>query len=685
MIQWAVSSCAVLLAAGSTPCLASTGTPAADFYVAANGCDSWSGRRAEPNRAMTDGPFKTLERARDAVRKQNALRPGKGITVMVRGGCYDLSQTFALGDEDSGTPEAPIIFRAYPREKVVLAGGRTVPPAAFKPVKDPEVLERLAPQSRGHVLEADLSALGFAEVARFPVKFETVPSVPELFFNDRRMTLARWPDEGWATIAGIVTPGSDPSSGDKSNEGGVFEYSGDRPRRWNVEAGVWLRGFWCYDWYNEAIQVKSIDREKRQITLAAPAYYSVKQGNPSPRRYYALNLIEELDRPGEYFIDTNANRLYFWPPAPLAGSRIVLSSLQGPIAAIKDAHDVTLRGFVVEATLGSGIEVSGGCNVLIQACEVRNTRQHGIVVTGGKGHKTEACDVHDTGTGGVSLSGGDRKTLTAAGHEAVNNHIWRFSQHKLTYSNALTIEGVGNRAAHNLIHDAPHQAVSILGNDCVFEYNVVHHVCMETDDCGALYKGRNPSCRGNIIRCNFFHNIGSPMGHGNSAIYFDDGDGGETVFGNVFYRCGEPGNAPFGAVFSHGGHDNKAENNIFIECKRALGSAPWDDSLWKEAVGGGLQFFWKEKLLKEVDITKPPYTTRYPELVGFLDPKPGQTRVNRALRNVFVKCADISSGNWQVPSEQNWATDRDPGFVDADKGDFRLKPGSEVFSKLPGF
>ena len=45
---------------------------------------------------------------------------------------------------------------------------------------------------------------------------------------------------------------------------------------------------------------------------------------------------------------------------------------------------------------------------------------------------------------------------------------------------------------------------------------------------GAYYTGRNPSCRGNVLRYNYFADVGSDRGHGNSAIYFDDGDGGNN-------------------------------------------------------------------------------------------------------------------------------------------------------------
>ena len=68
-----------------------------------------------------------------------------------------------------------------------------------------------------------------------------------------------------------------------------------------------------------------------------------------------------------------------------------------------------------------------------------------------------------------------------------------------------------------------------------------------------------------------------------------------------------------------------------------------------------------------------------------MDPQPGAVRVNRAVRNLLVRCADVSSGNWQVDPEENWITDRDPGFVDAAQGDFRLRPDAEVFTRLPGF
>ena len=40
--------------------------------------------------------------------------------------------------------------------------------------------------------------------------------------------------------------------------------------------------------------------------------YSFRKG----QRFYFLNLLEELDQPGEWFLDRKTGVLYFWPRPP---------------------------------------------------------------------------------------------------------------------------------------------------------------------------------------------------------------------------------------------------------------------------------------------------------------------------------------------------------------------------------
>ena len=639
-------------------------------------------------------PFATIEQARDALRAARASGPlTGGAEVIVHAGRYAAPGKIVFAAEDSGLAHAPVVYTAAPGEQVSVTGARLIPSAAFMPIGDEAMKTRLDPDVQSRVLCADLNALGVPKLSQPPDSLRMPFAVPELFFNGQRMTLACWPNEGWATIKTIVDKGTMRNDGSVTdsadpkkprpteNKGGVFTYEGDRPSRWKPETGLWLHGFWCFDWYDDAIRVASIDPAKHEITLKVGHQYGVRQGNPSPRRWRAVNVFEELDLPGEYFIDRDSNRLYFWPPEKLDGARVMLATRDEPLAVLKSVANVTLRGITFEEAQGDALHVLDCQGVSIEGCLIRNIRKKAIHLDGGAGNRVFACDIHDIGTGGIFLGGGDRKTLAPAGNSVENTHIWNFSVHQLTYASALHLSGVGNVACHNFIHDAPHQAVSVSGNDHLFEYNVVSNVCVSSDDAAAFYKGRNPSCRGNVLRYNLWRDIGSPRGHGNAAVYFDDGDGGDMVYGNVFYRCGDPGKGSFGTVFSHGGHDNRAENNIFIECKRALGSAPWNDKRWKDFVNAPL---WQERLLKEVDITKAPYTERYPELAGFMDPQPGAARDNIALRNLFVGCGEVKSNRW-VTNETDYVTAEDPGFVNREAGDFRLKPDTSVFHRIPGF
>jgi len=97
------------------------------FFVATDGNDNWSGTLASPNADKTDGPFATLTRARDAVRK---LKYAEGlqqpVEIQVRGGTYYLSEPLRLSAGDSGTTHFPITYTAYPGEKPILSGGDAI-------------------------------------------------------------------------------------------------------------------------------------------------------------------------------------------------------------------------------------------------------------------------------------------------------------------------------------------------------------------------------------------------------------------------------------------------------------------------------------------------------------------------------------------------------------------------------
>jgi hypothetical protein len=553
---------------------------AVEFYVSTTGSDTNAGSQSQP--------FATLERARDEARrlKQDGTLPKGGLTIWLQGGDYLRTNALQLSAADSGTPDAPIAWRASQGEPVRLLGGRKL--AGFEPVTDPAILERLPENARGHVRQANLRALGISDFGKMSSRGFGRPQTAahcELFFGGRPMTLARWPNEGtFEKIAGVPESGAtrDEHGGNigKLEEG--FLYSGDRPRQWKDISDLWVHGYWSWDWANSYERVASIDLEHRLIKTTAPyGLYGFRKG----QRFHFLNVLEELDQPGEWFLDRKTGMLYFWPPdKPQRSSdrapEMLLSLLAEPLLKLTDVSHVTFRGLILEATRSSAVQIRGGNSNLIAGCLIRNIGDYGVTIEGGTGHGVLSCDIFDTGDGGVSLEGGDRQTLRPGAHFVENCHFVRQGRWSKCYVPAVLIGGVGQRASHNLIHDHPHCAILFNGNDHLIDFNEIHHIALETGDVGAIYTGRDYTYRGNRIRHNFIHHTGG-VGMGSMGVYMDDCVSGTEISGNVFYEVQR-------AAFLGGGRDHQVVNNIFVGCNHAVeldGRGLDNSPVWHDMVG----------------------------------------------------------------------------------------------------
>ncbi len=530
---------------------------------------------------------------------ETARTAPKPLTIELRAGTYFLDKPIVLGPEHSG-----LTLTAHRNEKPIISGGQRV--TGWKPVSDPSVLARLDESVRGKVLQADVGAVAGDRL--------------ELFFQDQPMTIARWPNTGFVKIVDVVEQNYE-VRGRKGSKTPKFYYDGDRPARWVGEKDVALHGYWFHDWSDQRQKIASIDTEKRIITLAPPAHsYGYRKG----QWYYAFNALSELDAPGEWYLDRAAGRLYFLPPAPIEQGTAVTSLLSN-LVTIQNATNVTVRGLIFEATQGTAISSKDGQHNQIIGCTIRNVGGRALSMTGGTAHRVADCDIYATGNGGIGLTGGDRKTLTPAGHVAENNHIHHYARWNRMYRPAIALSGVGNRAAHNLIHDAPHEAMSFGGNDHIIEFNEIHHVCTESNDAGAIYNGRDWTARGTVIRHNYLHDISGFQDRGCMGVYLDDMLCGITISGNLFSNVTR-------AAFIGGGRDNVIADNLFIDCKpsvhvdaRALGWAA-------KSVPTTMT-----QRLNAMPYKQPPWSTRYPQLVNILDDEPAAPKGNVIARNTCVR------------------------------------------------
>lgn len=522
-------------------CLAALcqGAGARELYVAAQGSDAGDGSSAKP--------FATLARARDEVRKLKAAAPGEAMTVNVGGGIYALPQGIKFDSRDSGSAAAPVTWRAQGAEKPVLIGGREI--KGFTPW-------------RGQILKADLSAQGFQGAA-----------FHQLIFDGKRMHLARYPnfDEsnpyggGWAYADGKLVPMYQDIPGEDQH---TLTAKAADLHTWAKPAELEVFVFARYNWWNNICRVKAIDPETRKVTLAQNASYAIRPGD----RYYFQNALEELDTPGEWYLDRATSTLYFWPPSPLAGRAVVAPATRTILDLGAGTSHVTFRGFTFECASGTAIVLTNTTECRIAGCTIRNVGDYsgsGVSVNGGVKNGIVGCDIHDIGSHGISLGGGDRKKLIAAENYADNNYIHHFG---LDYKQGVgvSLTGCGNRASHNLIHDGPRMGIQFAGNNLIIEYNHIRHMNLETEDTGAVYTGGRDwlGSRGTVIRYNYFHDM---LGYGHDAkgawqspyfawgVYLDDNTGGVDVIGNIVVRC------PRAAMHLHNGRDNHVENNIFAE------------------------------------------------------------------------------------------------------------------------
>ena len=551
---------------------------------------------SDSNAGAITAPFATLTRSRDAIRalKAGAGIPPEGVTVWLRGGYYDLSATFSLGSSDSGTATAPVVYAGYPGEEAYLTGARRLDPAWFATVTSASpVWSRIDPLARGQLLVTNLPAHGITTYGSLKERgyYNHQIAPLSLFLDGRPMTLARWPngrDTFAFTLAALSTT--------------QFTYAGDRPSRWAQAEEVWMHGLWAYHWADFHAKVASIDSASRTVTFTTePGGFGILDDRP----YYAYNLLEEIDQPGEYYLDRTNGNLYFWPESPIFGATIQVSLLEVPLVQIAGAQYITFRDLRLEASRNVLVRITSGTNNRFERCQLRNAEYAAYIA--GTGNGFDQCEIVDCDEEGVRLAGGNRATLAPGGNFVTNSRIHRVAREAWTYHPAVYVEkSCGQIVAHNLIDELPHSGVIFWGNEHRIEHNEIRRVCQLTVDCGAIYTGRDLGFRGTLIRGNFIHHISSPWPlSGAHGVYLDDMASGPAVTGNVFYSIRNAG------IFCGGGRDLDLSNNLFADCATAHISGDYVRSEVNNTPGDSFNFL--ERLTDDgIQYQQEPWLSRYP-------------------------------------------------------------------------
>lgn len=598
----AILKAARLLAAFVAVC---TNSVALTIHVSPNGDD----HQPELATLSSSGasPFRTIERAQAEIRaiKLASGLPLEGVRVLVAPGTYRLSKPLHFEAEDSGGFGKPIVFEGAEGGEVILSGSLPIESAPID--ESDSQFQNLSSAARLHVRVSNVSHLQRFLGNLSPRGHSTPKKVAlaAVFFDKKPLVLARWPNEGY-----LLT-------GELADGGKAFISRDVAAKPWRRDGNIWLHGYLYWDWADEWVRVSQI--RESHVFWDHTLRYGVRSG----RRFYFSNVLAELDRPGEWYLDSAAAKIYFWPPSGIGALEL---SIQDKLVEVQGSKFLSFRRMTFEMCRGTALQISDSTDIDLSDLVIRNIGTSAVRIVGSKRSGISDSKLYDLGESGIVLSGGERAQLIAGELYARHNEIFRYAVDIKTMRPAVSLTGVGNLAKGNLIHDGPNLGIYIDGNDQVVEGNEIWRVATDSDDVGAIYLGRDWASRGNRISGNYLHDLQADKA-GAMGVYLDDQASGTTIEYNVFANVQRP-------IFIAGGRDNRVIGNTFMGHTAAVRlddrGAGYQSNYWKNQDGP------IRKRLNEVPWQSPLWARRYPELKGVLDNAPGQPLGNILQDNIVI-------------------------------------------------
>ncbi|NLZ37071.1 MAG: right-handed parallel beta-helix repeat-containing protein [Clostridiales bacterium] len=617
----------------------------------------------------TATPQTGLETIRDEIRARRESGDASHVNVKIEKGVY------RFGGISFDSRDSNVTW--YGEPGAVIIGGVMLNKSAFSPVEG-EMRERLSEEAKDKVLVTDLKKAGLTAddwgrlnaIGAYSTagKYDNgrVGLNAEVFCCDRRMRLARWPNEGWDRLWDVLDMGEPsefppqnyfPDWATKRNpRGGTYILSRETNKHiknWKTMDDVWIYGYLRHDWADSSSPIKSLDPATGAICPEYVACFAVKPDAP----FYFYNVFEELDVPGEYYIDRENGLLYLIPTSD--DFTIEISVLRRPLIEAKDITGFTLAYVELKCCLADAVVIEGNGNT-VRDCLISNVASYAIRING-YNNLVKGNEITGTGTGAVSLAGGDRNTLTPGNNIAEDNYVYDWAQVQEMYAPAFSLQGVGNICRHNEMRHAPHMAITYGGNDHVIEYNLIADCVRVSSDAGAIYSGYDWTAFGCRVNKNVLYNIGQGEFIPN-GIYFDDAMSGQTSDGNLLV-----GIKGLGFLIG-GGRSNTITNNVIAD--NGICAISYDDRARDGVVNDGWaragynseeSIAWKT--LRATPFRSEIWAKKYPQLA--------------AIRDNF----DDFDDPYFPPNPQHAVVDNNIIFTDDDGGFERIYRGVRDYAE----
>lgn len=537
-------------------------TETVQIYVAPSGNDSAAG--------TPDAPLKTMEGARKAAAKIDKTE--KQVEVIFAGGEYFQQGSVRFTAADSGSKDTPVIYKAADGEKPVFTVSKKLNAAGFTAVTDADTLLRLPEEAREKVLQLDLTKSGItaADVELYS-RTSNLLNERGMLLNGKPQRIARYPNTGFLRVGllNVVTAGS-------KTEPCVFKWDNDRISRWSTADNLWLEGYFEVEYRADTAKNCSVDAAKKQITMGES-----ECGISYKTRWRAINLLEEIDIPGEWFVDKNSMTLYYYPPRDFDKTsdelRFTVNSSGASIdqmIVLGSTENICFEGLEFrDKYYGDVVRSTGKVNgITFRNCSFVNTAC--AINLDGKNLTVEGCDFRNLQGCAARLSDqGAIHTLTPSGITFTNNYIYNTD----LGSAPVFVGGVGARIANNLIHRMDDGGL-LLGSidpqqriaECTAENNEIYNGLREKGDMSMIYMGRSWYSPGIEVNRNYIHDFGIHehldwFSNPTYGIFADDTHSNASFTGNIINANNK--DKTYGIVLG-GGSNLDVEGNTIIHTSR---------------------------------------------------------------------------------------------------------------------
>jgi hypothetical protein len=625
------------------------------------------------------------------------------VPVVLRGGNYNIKKTVKLENINANGENTSLVITAYNREKAVLNGGVSITLSDMSPA-DESFTNRIIDRSAAtHILQYDLKQAGiynYGEISRrgFLISANQKPQA-EISLDGEVQRLAAWPNNDYVGLTKFVEKGTRTAEGVKN--GCSFEVGFDRPALWNEQNKAWVSGVlgpnYTYDYY----PVERFDAASRTVYLregALQEYYS--------KQFFKFeNIPEELDYPGEYYIDRESGMLYYYPAVNALNSSVLnITMLEDSLISLNGSSNIRLENITIEGGRGSAVTGSNTNNIRIKNCTVRGFGENGIKLDNASHATIDGCRVHDVGKYGIQVSGGNYASLSSSGNLIYNNDIYNFARLERSYHSGIGIgyRSIGVTVKRNHIHNGPHAGIIYYGANHLIEGNEIDNVVLDFHDMDAIYANLSdyPWERGTKVIRNYFHDLGRQTFNGErqmniTAVRTDNTGSGLVVKENLFYNIGFSTSNSVGGVCAQGSR-NKVINNIFVNCSgtylgnsKYVAGKTYSDS---DRINTVTIAEMKSGMNSRISV----YGKAFPELYNFFDEHPQSVKTNEFKDNFIINIGsplstingDLRAQGFRgaeelVEATGNYISTADPGFVNYSGGNFGMT--KEARSKIPGF